>query len=362
MTSVSSVDTSSMDATGTYLTDVGQVDLATLDQTNWTAETPISVTALPDGGASYNYAMSDGTTCSVLVPPKNFKPLKATDAQLVEYGFDPRPTDPILLAQWTAEMKTWKGCANPKKLFQKKGKVTTPNQTVNATAGVDADNNIWSGVIDTPESSGTFSGGFRHVEGYYTMPTKLDPAANTYESTWVGLGGYYSASGQKLLQCGTMMSPLNGKAAYGDWYEWVGPNGTGVNAQSMGLSVSPGDSLEQKVDYNGSTGYTTFYSYDITKGVSKTVVGSSSYYYDGGHSAEWVDERPKISNVVQQLANFGSVKWTSCYAATESGTFYPMGDFVYHHLIMQNSQNLHILASATIPSATTITDTWKMSS
>src|SRR5438093_8674568 len=57
------------------------------------AEPAPTITALPGGGASYNYTV-DGVSVSYPVPPQGFSPLAATDQQLSEYGFPPRPTDP----------------------------------------------------------------------------------------------------------------------------------------------------------------------------------------------------------------------------------------------------------------------------
>ena len=199
-------------------TDTGTVDLAAQYPDEFTVITPSSITSLPDGGISYNYAMEDGTTCSTLVPPKNFKPLTATDDQLKQYGFPTRPTDPTQLTQWTADMKAWKGSVNTKKLFKKKNTVLNSHQKLAGAQGTDFGGYYWSGVVDYPATSGTYSGGFRHVEGFYTMPTKKDGTAITNECSWVGIGGAKSA---KLLQCGTWMDTKNGKAHYWDFYEWL---------------------------------------------------------------------------------------------------------------------------------------------
>ncbi len=63
---------------------------------------------LPKGGTSYDYLVH-GAKVQVLVPPKGFDPATATNAQLNEYGFPPRPTSPSALALWTTEMRSWKG-------------------------------------------------------------------------------------------------------------------------------------------------------------------------------------------------------------------------------------------------------------
>ncbi|ACV58557.1 hypothetical protein [Alicyclobacillus acidocaldarius] len=77
------------------------------------ALTASSVQTLPDGGQEYIYYIN-GVKNVFPVPPKGFNPLTATDAQLREYGFPPRPSDPQNLQQWEQEMSHWKRTLPPK--------------------------------------------------------------------------------------------------------------------------------------------------------------------------------------------------------------------------------------------------------
>lgn len=63
-----------------------------------------SVTDLPGGGATYNYDMGHGVVAHMTMPPAGFDALTASDAQLAEYGFPARPTDPAQLATWEQAM------------------------------------------------------------------------------------------------------------------------------------------------------------------------------------------------------------------------------------------------------------------
>jgi len=92
-----------------------------------------------------------------------------------------------------------------------------------------------------------------------------------------------------------------------------------------------------------------------------TTVGSSSFYFDGGTSAEWVDERPEVGGGYSILANYGSVSWNTCYAATESWTYYSMQSFTYQYCKLKSTASSgKFLASPSITSATTFTDTYLM--
>jgi hypothetical protein len=71
------------------------------------------VNPLPGGGQAYIYREGKHGVVTNLIPPKTFKPLRATSAQLNEYGFPTRPTDPHALAVWQQQMSGWKGAAAP---------------------------------------------------------------------------------------------------------------------------------------------------------------------------------------------------------------------------------------------------------
>lgn len=89
-----------------------------LDNTE-TRITPSEVKSLPGGGEAYIYYI-DGVKNTFFVPPKGFNPLKATDAQLAEYGFQPRPIDEKLLAEWEDVMSHYKSTPIPTSIHVKK--------------------------------------------------------------------------------------------------------------------------------------------------------------------------------------------------------------------------------------------------
>jgi hypothetical protein len=68
----------------------------------------VDVQTLPDGGTAYVYDTNgDGVGDAwVVVPPSNFDPATASEADLERYGLPARPTDPDALAEWS---KAWNG-------------------------------------------------------------------------------------------------------------------------------------------------------------------------------------------------------------------------------------------------------------
>jgi hypothetical protein len=71
-----------------------------------------------DGSLTQTISFKEFVSTRVL-PPANFDPLTATDAQLVEFGFRRRPNEPALLAAWTKEYSDYTGtspglwCSDP---------------------------------------------------------------------------------------------------------------------------------------------------------------------------------------------------------------------------------------------------------
>jgi len=73
------------------------------DQRGGTPLTPVSAQLLPGGGYAYNYVI-DGVDNQYLVPPASFSPLRASAAQLAEYGFPAEPASASQRAAWHQAM------------------------------------------------------------------------------------------------------------------------------------------------------------------------------------------------------------------------------------------------------------------
>jgi hypothetical protein len=75
----------------------------------------ISTTKLPDGGTSYVYQESGGTTSTENVPPKGFNALEANPSERALYGIpsEPPSSNSAAYAHWLMEVGGIKSSAQP---------------------------------------------------------------------------------------------------------------------------------------------------------------------------------------------------------------------------------------------------------
>jgi len=79
------------------------------------------------------------------------------------------------------------------------------------------------------------------------------------------------------------------------------------------VTVSPGDKIEASIQAVDNTGDKWFVSItDVTTGRS---FQHSFVYASTQLSAEWIIERPNVNGVLSQLADFGDVTFTNCFAS-----------------------------------------------
>lgn len=78
-------------------------------------------------GRQYTFVSSTGIDVTQILPPPSWRPLHATDAQLALYGFQPRPTDPALMADWEKAATAFRSAGDPGYCSTKlKDNVNTP--------------------------------------------------------------------------------------------------------------------------------------------------------------------------------------------------------------------------------------------
>jgi hypothetical protein len=184
---------------------------------------------LPGGGTSYEYKVEGGRV-SMPIPPERFRPLRASKAQLEEYGLPTRPGKGPALAHWIAEMRAWKGTASPPPFL-------TETHTRSGFDHIQSDN--WSGYSASPHAP------LGQASVSYLEPTIHGLggclAATSGEATWVGIGGVFP--GELLAQDGTAWG-VAGMAPHEAWWEIVGNGAPGAptyNIRPAGLIVSSGE-------------------------------------------------------------------------------------------------------------------------
>jgi hypothetical protein len=156
---------------------------------------------------------------------------------------------------------------------------------------------------------------FTDAVGSWVQPTATcNSRSRQYASFWVGIDGYSSNSVEQL---GTDSDCAGrGHPVYYAWWEMY-PAGS-VQLSSSTYPVKPGDTLTAEVKVNG-TQFTL--SLTSSEGWKFSTVQSGSGLSQA--SAEWIAESPEICNgfrcTLAQLANFGSVGFTSAQAAVGGG-------------------------------------------
>lgn len=152
------------------------------------------------------------------------------------------------------------------------------------------------------------------VQGSWTVPT-VTGTGTAYSSFWIGIDGY---SSNTVEQIGTDSDVINGVAQYSAWYE-IYPK----YPVTLTMTITAGDVMTAEVK-------------SISKGFQLTIIDTSTAPKQtftitqkcpqaAQSSAEWIAEAPWSSGVLP-LANFGTVSFTSCTAAT-SGSALSIGSF-----------------------------------
>lgn len=226
-----------------------------------------------------------------------FNPLTASPTQLAMHGLPPKPSNPSSLKEWQIAMSKLR-----KRIYSYHSNPLQRNSGTSAN---------WSGYVTT---NGPFDG----VVGMWNVPalyTSKSPNPS-WSSHWVGVGG---SGNNILIQTGTAANWNGSSATYDAWWEWVGPNNTGVSPQATGISVSPGQTMYGEV-WTTNSGYTANFFIENE---------SNGQYYSGwadlpappGNSAEWVVERTALyingKWIYPHLADFRWVGFSD--AAVEYG-------------------------------------------
>jgi hypothetical protein len=182
-----------------------------------------------------------------------------------------------------------------------------------ASAATEATSENWAGY----EVSGG-SSNFSAVSGGWVQPTaRCSSQSPTYSAFWVGLGGGAQSS-SALEQIGTQSDcTASGATQYYAWYELV-PKAP----VRLEMKISPGDRMYARVTVSATTVRLSLDDQTTGASVNRTLQMSNP----DTSTAEWVAEAPsQCTSSLQDcsplpLADFGSVKFTNAYAASNGHT------------------------------------------
>jgi hypothetical protein len=259
--------------------------------------------------------------------PSGFDPLKATERELLHYGFPNRPDlhrELIKNALWrSALMRSPKmlkaELAVDKHLGLRKRYKPQTGQKVEAPQS-----NAWAGAIVYGPATFEKNRAFNMVSARWQVPGVHSAPGDSAEprgaACWVGLGGTDPFQ-PSLLQAGTSSNlDETGADSYSAWFEWYpNKNCPFSNMQSFpscpvairNLTVSPNDTVNVLVccplNNNFTYGQVTILNETTNEG---TTVGinapagvTSSYWFGSAECIVEADMFPEIAHV--ELADFG---------------------------------------------------------
>jgi hypothetical protein len=279
-------------------------------------------------------------------PPQGFSVLTASDEQLADYGFPPRP-DPIALpkgyASWAKAM-----------LASKRRIVPTLQQTtifhgparLKEAANFPDQNTLesynWSGYVDLNGATRFAPSSFSAIATEVVVPTANEAFGTCsgdpdYAASWVGVDGVNS---NDVLQAGIEFDAacFGGVTAtlYAPWFEWYPDSEMRIG----NLPIAPGDDYYVEV---WNTSATQAYAYLVNENADEAVIlgfnppaGTKLV----GNSAEWITERPESNGATATLTNYIADPFWNAYAVTHNNR--PLDPGISEAIIMLDNNNIEI--------------------
>jgi hypothetical protein len=291
---------------------------------------------------------------SHIAPPASFDALTASDTELANFGFPPRPDEysaPKAFAVWkkavTASKQRVFAKVEQTNVFHKPGQKATPK---NITADVSVKNGLayssnWSGSMNLNGVRSYNSNSFYFVFADYVVPVARQAyGACTggwdWSSSWVGIDGWGSpdvlqAGIEADAYCLNILGIQYNSTYYSAWYEWY-PYGE-VRINNSSFPVAPGDDLFVEVwNTSPTVGHAYIVNYQTNLAVEYTFSAPQGTTLVG-NSAEWVVEAPTVNGGLANLTNYISDYFSDEYAYPFSGAGVDPGS--------SNSYNVDMLDS-----------------
>jgi hypothetical protein len=195
----------------------------------------------------------------------------------------------------------------------------------------------WAGYSVTSDAA-NFQPVVTGVSASWTVPVIDVSGGDSFSAAWIGIGGQLDRT---LIQAGTEHDSINGQAVYSVWYEMLPADSVTIDT----INVSPGDKISASINLvNPNTNEWFIQIYDLTNG---QVFDQNVAYNSSMLSAEWIVERPTVSNQLSTLANFGNITFTEAIATVNNHQA-GISRFPYSQFIMGNRQNIHLTSVSRI--------------
>jgi hypothetical protein len=269
-----------------------------------------------------------GATTSI-APPEGFDPLHASDSDLANYGFPPRPdinVDQKAYASWSKAMIASKTRIVPH--LEMTDVYHGPKRAGTQLTDSTGTSSNWSGVVKfSGATSYNTSTSFYSIVADYLVPVAeqafgVCTGGWDYSSSWVGIDG--DGSGD-VLQAGSesdaYCSGSKKMTSYSAWYEWY----PYAEVRISNLPVIAGDDMFVEVWHTSATqghAYLVNLTTNQSVEIGFTAPSGTSLV---GNSAEWVVERPSVGGNLATLTNYVDDTFWDCYAYTEASESYTPG-------------------------------------
>jgi hypothetical protein len=264
-------------------------------------------------------------------PPEGFAPLTASEEQLAEFGFPPRPdpsASPRHYATWSKAVLAAHTRIIP--VLEETNRYHGParwKQAVQSNEDNDLESYNWSGYVNLIGATRFGSTSFYAIAAEFVVPvasTAFGTCSGTpdYASSWVGIDGYNSSD---VLQAGIEFDVVccGGAIAtlYAPWIEWF----PAAEVRISNLPIAPGDDYYVEV---WNTSATTGYAYFVNENTNKAVTVSFSPPAGSkliGNSAEWITERPQSDGQATTLTNYIAEPYWGAYGLSHSNRGFDPG-------------------------------------
>jgi hypothetical protein len=275
--------------------------------TCYTTDPLIGVTALPDGGASYNY-LQNGRVVSEPVPPAGFDILTASAAALARYGLPARPVSEPELSEWQSDYRNARFATPPRFLAEVPSALAFSQPPPPLYA-----NGRFAGYETTGTGSYT-AGSTRFTEPSLHPESCTSPAI----ATWTGIGSSSSSFGQD----GTYSLPNNNHNAFAE--AWQAGAGTYTYAVTL-FRASANDSIRANVNDNSGT-------------FSGTVTDVTTGVVNGWNSGGGYTGTPNTAEaLLEQLAGYSMANFTNLALSYSQGNGTSMASLP--HTVLTDSPN-----------------------
>lgn len=285
---------------------------------------------------------------TIAAPPAGFDVLTASDDQLADYGFPPRPdqaSSPDDYASWAKAMLASKTRIIPNlvqtNIFHGPARLKAESESSEENA-VESYN--WSGYAALSGAKSYGSSSFYYVEADYVVPVARQAfgactGSWDYGSSWVGIDGYGS---NDVLQAGIEFDAYcsGGSVAtfYSPWYEWA-PLG---EVRITNLPIAPGDDYFVEVWHTSATqGFAYLVNFNTNQAVDIGFTAPKGTTLIG-NSAEWITERPEVSGALATLTNYIADIYWNATAYTEKKKKFDPGDAKAIDMLDNNNKKISV--------------------